>query len=127
MLLGTPRKQVRIEPGGLWHEPRPDDPTRTKCDEPIPDQIRISREHVLDALICYRCHSREEIVTGQMAALAKEDKRYPDLPLSKRPSTEDRKPLRRRGPRDTEVDLHDTEVDLPPSDTFLKPDTEPDE
>lgn len=129
MLVGAPRKQVRIEPGGLWHRYRDDDTTATETNctppQPIPAAIRITRDFVLDELICYGCHSREQIVTGQMQALAKEDRRYPDdLPFSKRPSSEDRKPVRRRGPRDTDIDLHDTDVDLPSSDTFLKPEPE---
>lgn len=122
-MSGAYGKQVRIEPGGLWHRIRAGNgDSHTACGKEIPPAVQWTREYKLDALICYDCFTRHEIATGQHRALVKEDAKYPDdLPLSKRPSTEDRRAERRRAARDTDVDsLHDDTLrDLPSSDTVL--------
>lgn len=110
-------KQVRIEPGGLWHRIRQGNGgDHTACGKPIPSSVQITRDYQLDELICYDCFTRHELETGEMRALVKEDAKYPaDLPASKRPSSEEMR-ARRRTPRDTERDLPPSGLPAPDED-----------
>lgn len=110
------RRQVRIEPGGLWHRIREGNGgDHTACGKPIPSTVQWTRDYKLDALICYDCFTPHEVETGETRAIEQETARYPeDLPASKRPSTEERW-ASRRARRDTERDLRDTDPDLPAS------------
>lgn len=124
---GVLSQQIRID-DGPWHRRREGNGRNaTACglyfDE---DLVPATREPRLDKDICRDgCFSALEIQDGEIDAVAKEHAKYPaDLPVSKRPSTEER---RRALRRQREAELRKTDVDLPSSDQFVKPEPEPDE
>ena len=114
-------QQIKIDDSRWWHRRREGNGRNaTACGVYFAeDLIPATRPFKLDRDICRDgCFSPLEIEDAEIDTVAKEDARYPaDLPLSKRPSTEERRRAARR--KAESADLKKTDVDLPSSDMFL--------
>jgi hypothetical protein len=68
--------QVRLRPGGKWHQPAvTEGPPMTKCEEPIRG-VYFTRDHELDLDLCEICFNPSDRDTGEMMELEREAKEY---------------------------------------------------